>query len=342
MVELVHTDAGSRPFDYRPATDHETYHPVRRVSRIDPQPKRRLLKTKSSPDISASWRFQHYFPTSLSQLTPILFSSVVVGVLFTAWLYRNEGHITAETGVGYWLGIVGASMMLLLLLYPLRKRIKIMRSWGRVSHWFGAHMILGVVGPALVLLHSNFQFGSLNSSVALLAMLLVAGSGLVGRYLYSRIHAGLYGRKTEVRTLLEDADAIEEILGRDLSHAEVLIDDLRTFEEVILASSMGPTRSLWTFLSVGSKCRRHARRARKLASTLVDQHARENGLGWWARRQMLHRTNQYCTIYFAAVKRAARFSVFESLFRMWHVLHLPLFFLLVLAAIAHIIAVHLY
>jgi len=278
----------------------------------------------------------------MTLLTPIIFSIVVTGVLLTAWLYRNEGHLSAETGIGYWLGIVGATMMLLLLLYPLRKRIKIMYSWGRVSHWFGAHMILGVIGPALILLHSNFQLGSLNSSVALFAMLLVAGSGLIGRYLYARIHAGLYGRKTEVRILLEDADAIEEILGRNLSHAEILIEDLRTFEAVALASNIGPSRSLWAFISVGSKCRRHARRARELTGRLVQEHARENGLGWWARRQMLIRTNRYCALYFAAVKKAARFSAFERLFAMWHVLHLPLFFLLVLAAIVHIIAVHLY
>ena len=46
--------------------------------------------------------------------------------------------------------------------------------------------------------------------------------------------------------------------------------------------------------------------------------------------------------YFAAVNRAAAFAFYERLFALWHVLHLPFFILLVLAAIVHVIAVHLY
>ena len=51
-------------------------------------------------------------------------TAIVAVVLGYAWTQRNEGHITAEYGIGYWLGITGATMMLLLLLYPLRKRIR--------------------------------------------------------------------------------------------------------------------------------------------------------------------------------------------------------------------------
>ena len=49
---------------------------------------------------------------------------VVAGALYFGWVIRDEGYITAEAGLGYALGIIGGSLMLLLLLYPLRKRLR--------------------------------------------------------------------------------------------------------------------------------------------------------------------------------------------------------------------------
>ena len=42
------------------------------------------------------------------------------------------------------------------------------------------------------------------------------------------------------------------------------------------------------------------------------------------------------------VRRAATLGVYERLFSLWHVLHVPLFVILVLTAIIHVVAVHLY
>ena len=103
--------------------------------------------------------------------------------------------ITPERGIGYVLGIVGGSAMLLLLLYPARKRVTWLRFIGGVPEWFRLHMILGVVGPICILFHANFSLGAANSNVALFCMLAVAGSGVVGRYFYTRLHAHLDGRQ---------------------------------------------------------------------------------------------------------------------------------------------------
>ena len=130
----------------------------------------------------------------------------VAVVIVSGWYLRGEEFLVAESGLGYNLGIVGGSMMLLLLLYPVRKKARFMRNLGHIKHWFRAHMILGVLGPVLVLYHCNFQIGSMNSTVVLFTTLLVAGSGLVGRYIYSKIHYGLYGRQLTLKELKEDLD----------------------------------------------------------------------------------------------------------------------------------------
>ena len=57
--------------------------------------------------------------------------------------YRPAGFI------GHGLGIVGSLMIVLLLLYSLRKRIKFMRRWGDLRIWLRYHIFLGIAGPIL-------------------------------------------------------------------------------------------------------------------------------------------------------------------------------------------------
>jgi len=71
--------------------------------------------------------------------------SLTIIALGIGWLLRDYGLIDAKDGLGYWLGILGGSMMLVLILYPLRKRIRALRFLGRTTHWFKAHMILGIL-----------------------------------------------------------------------------------------------------------------------------------------------------------------------------------------------------
>jgi hypothetical protein len=53
-----------------------------------------------------------------------------------------------------------------------------------------------------------------------------------------------------------------------------------------------------------------------------------------ARRYFARRLN--------ALRKLAQFSLFERLFALWHVVHFPLFLILVMTVIAHVVAVHLY
>ena len=40
--------------------------------------------------------------------------------------------------------------------------------------------------------------------------------------------------------------------------------------------------------------------------------------------------------------RVAQFSFYERLFALWHVFHLPIFFMMVISALVHVLAVHMY
>jgi hypothetical protein len=67
-------------------------------------------------------------------------------------------------------------------------------------------------------------------------------------------------------------------------------------------------------------------------STAVEQNKR--GL----RRQ----ANRYAAQQVGMMRQVAQLSFYERVFSMWHVFHMPLFILMVISALVHVLAVHMY
>ena len=251
----------------------------------------------------------------------------VFGLACTALLVwgafvRDEHYLSADFGLGYALGIVGTCCMLLLLLYSLRKRMRAIGSWGALRHWFSIHMLLGVLGPVAILFHANFRLGSLNSSVALMCMILVASSGVIGRLIYPKIHHGLYGRRASLRVLQRAAASQRDALGAALAASPSMARALAEFEAVAAREAAGPFAALARVARLGSR----ARALRRLAP----------------RGAKAESTRRALSEYVAAVRQVAELSVYERVFSLWHAFHLPLCFLLFAATIVHVIAAHLY
>ena len=61
--------------------------------------------------------------------------SLTIIALGIGWQLKSRELISPADGLGYWLGIIGGSMMLTLLLYPLRKRIRILSFLGQTTHF---------------------------------------------------------------------------------------------------------------------------------------------------------------------------------------------------------------
>jgi hypothetical protein len=286
--------------------------------------------------------FAPYRTRIRDRIAPLAFGFVTVMVLAVAWLEQDDGDLTPQSGIRYWLGIVGTSLMLMLLLYPLRKRMPALKWLGTVAFWFRAHMILGVVGPVLVLLHADLRLGSINSNVALAAMLIVTMSGLVGRYLHGKVHLGLHDRKAQVQQIIADADALRELIRRELPVAEELIVQLSDFALHGVTSPRGVLSGLRRLRRI----RAHARAMRnRLIGVARSAIAREGDrLGWSraVRHRRLAGLTDLITLHVTAVRRAAGFAVYERLFSLWHVFHVPLFFLLVIAASVHILAAYFF
>ena len=272
-----------------------------------------------------------------------LFFTLALGAaLYFGWHNKAEQHLTAESGLGYLLGIVGGTLMLLLLLYPLRKRLSFMRRLGATKHWFRFHMIMGVVGPALILFHANFSLGSLNSKISLISMLLVAASGLVGRYIYSKIHYGLFGRRMNLAELREIAEDSSGRLGSVLSSAPELQERLGAYEQSVLKPPRTVLHSVARIVFVGIRTRLAYATTRRMLRRGLKRQAVQTGWSRQENRRHAKEARRYLSVYFTAVRKVVSFNFYERLFSLWHVLHVPLFIVLVITSTVHVLAVHLY
>lgn len=268
----------------------------------------------------------------------VLLTALVLG----AWGITRLRLYETKSDFAYWLGIVGGVCMLLLLTYPLRKHWRFMARFGAGSRWFMGHMVLGIAGPILILLHSNFEIGSLNAGVALFSMLTVAGSGVMGRFLYVRLHRNLNGVRITLDQLRAMLD-VENAAAARLRFAPAVMERLYAFEQWAQAHpSVTATAVLRNLVTVPWKRWRAELECRLELRRRLVVVAHSEG---WSRRKFnarLEAARKLTHDYLGAVQRAAQFSVWERLFSWWHVAHVPIVYMLVISAIAHIVAVHVY
>jgi hypothetical protein len=275
----------------------------------------------------------------------VVWSSSIVLVAMASWVYikasANELDYKPGVGFGYYLGLVGGVMMLLMLLYPVRKHMQIARSWGPLRYWFMLHMIFGIGGPVLVLFHSTFHVRSLNAGVALYSMLLVAASGIIGRFIYKRIHHGLYGRKSNLEELQQAVDANQNKVSKVnavLMEATGIDEKLKQFRVMAIDQNRGLAERAWKFMTLGWRRRNLASHCRWELRQAVAHLAKAQG--WDRQQQEQHylEVAQNVEEYLRAVQQAAQFSSYERLFRLWHILHSPFVWLLGISGIVHVIA----
>ncbi len=239
------------------------------------------------------------------------------------------------SGLRFWLGVTGATMMGLLLLYPLRKAFAQRFRLGGVGAWFHIHIIFGLLGPVLILYHCNFGFGSFNANVALVTMLAVAASGIIGQFVYMRASAGFYGDKQKVRGHLDAVIAELKALDASESATTALIGRLEAFEKELLTPRNGVAQSVLGSLRVEVRRRQFFRDASAL---LADAQRRYS----WPQPQYQQRrrlVGAHLAAYVSMARRAAGRSIREQLWARWRLFHLPLFLIMTVATVLHVYAV---
>ncbi|MDP1767090.1 MAG: hypothetical protein Q8K83_09345 [Methylotenera sp.] len=266
----------------------------------------------------------------LNQLVMLV---LLAALIMLGWKVAHGQYYKPGVGLGYNLGLAGGLMMLVLLMYSFRKHIKFMQGLGKLKYWFRLHMILGVLGPTLVLFHTTFRLGSLNASIAFYCMLLVAGSGLIGKFAYTRIHRGLYGSRNSLKEAREELAGSSGDVKSKLHFFPKVEKKISYFEYLALEKKRGFFEGVWFFLSfdvrrmlLAWQCKRHI--YKQLGAERMNDVAKE--------------ASKLVSQYLVQIQTVAQFKKFEQIFSAWHILHIPLMYMMVATAIFHVIWVHMY
>lgn len=267
----------------------------------------------------------------------LLFAVALVGLAWLAWRgwsYYTTPLIERPRHPDYWLlkpggtwgrlyGMVGASLLVAMLVYSVRKRLRWLRNAGSLRVWLAFHIFCGVVGSLLILLHTSFKFGGI-VSISFWSMVVVALSGVLGRYLYRQIPRARTGDELSLRQAEEENAA----LGRWLLDLGVPDAALERLDEIARAGPSETTGLLGLLLRLPFDSLRLRWRLRSFRRGL-------RGVPPRLRRRASRLAGRKARL----ARRIALWTRLQRLFYYWHVLHKPFAFLMYLFLIVHVAVV---
>jgi hypothetical protein len=144
--------------------------------------------------------------------------AIIVGISgLYLLLVRVLGANSASSSLlGHGIGMVGFILMLMTeTLYSLRKRSRL-ALWGRTASWLRFHIVTGLVGPYMVLLHTAWRYNGLAGLVMLMTVVVVV-SGFIGRYIYTRVPRNADGLMLEAGELQAQIEAAQLAIAGGVS-----------------------------------------------------------------------------------------------------------------------------
>jgi hypothetical protein len=229
--------------------------------------------------------------------------------------------------VGRGLGLLGLAMFAIMFLYPLRKRLAFLSGWGTTKNWLDYHIVLGVTAPVLITFHASFKLTNGIAGVAYWIMILVALSGIIGRYLYNSIPRRIDEAEMtmdEMRQL--SADLAVQLAGQGVFSAEELkpLFEMPPIERV---QSMPLWRALLLILRLDLRRTIQLLRLRWKHGSRSQDHAEFVRVLAAIKKQA------------SLVKNIVFLSRMSQLFQLWHVIHRPFSYSFAALVLLHIIVV---
>ena len=117
----------------------------------------------------------------------------------------KELNLSTRPGktISLWLGWLGFGIMALTNIYSLRKRFHVFKKIGELKGWLDFHIFCGLLGPVLILFHTDFKIGGL--------VAISFWSMVVGRYFYLQ----LVSNRAELERIAQiSVNSLESSLAR--------------------------------------------------------------------------------------------------------------------------------
>lgn len=252
--------------------------------------------------------------------------------------FSDKHELLKPSGsIGLNLGVLGTVLFFIIFLYALRKVIPWLGRFGTAKHWMDFHVIAGITAPIVIAFHASFKFQGL-AGIAFWIMLAVAISGVIGRYLYSKIPRSLNAAESSLKELQATEHELAEVLLRQSIFSA---DDLARVFRVPSGEQirrMGALRSFWTMIALDLQ----------LLFQVAGLRRAHSGFGVWIRsvggflpsghleiEQVVRLVRQKASL----SKRVVFLDQAQRVFHLWHVIHRPFSYTFAVLAIVHIVVV---
>lgn len=236
----------------------------------------------------------------------------------------HDDHINLKPSgpIGHGLGILGTLLILIgVFSYIGRKKKKFLPRFGALKYWLEFHIFLCSVGPLLILFHTAFKFGGI-VSISFWSMVAVVLSGIIGRFIYIQIPRTIQGRELSLAEIKE----MKDTMNREMSHKYGLTEEMYT--RLINATQREFAFAESGFVDRIIKRGIHNRQVKGDVKTILKQ----TSLSPHDKRGVMKLVNNEMT----TNSRIRRLQTMQTLFKYWHVAHLPFALIMLVIMVIHV------
>ena len=226
--------------------------------------------------------------------------------------------------IGHGIGILGSLMMILgIVLYMVRKRIRRFSRIGILKHWLEFHIFLCSVGPLLILYHTAFKFGGL-VAVSFWSMFAVVISGVIGRFIYVQIPRNIQGNELSFEQLNKMNDDLYYRLRNDYGVDDSILLKLDEFAGVNDYKSFSALEVLAKIIP------EYFSKRKKITEIKNDLNKSD------LRKESINEILNICRSKLLLVRRIGLLTTMQKIFKYWHVIHLPFALIMIIIMFVHI------
>lgn len=227
--------------------------------------------------------------------------------------------------IGHGLGVIGSSMMLFMLLYSFRKRTRLFKKWGHLSHWLDIHIYFGIIGPLLVILHTSFKVQGL-VAVSFWSMITVALSGVLGRYLYLQIPRNIEGEELSEKEFKEIYNRLADDVTREAKVDDKIINSIEADIMPTPQETIGLLRAVF-FILIDDLTRRFR------VGRIYKKYSAQMSMPAFKVRHLVTMIKKRALL----KRKIVLLNQIQQLFHYWHVFHKPFAIIMYIVMLVHIV-----
>ncbi|MFZ1291336.1 MAG: hypothetical protein WAR79_14660 [Melioribacteraceae bacterium] len=240
--------------------------------------------------------------------------------------FSSQHNLLKPSGaLGHGFGIIGSILMFFgVLIYMIRKRVKSFVNIGILKHWLELHIFLCTVGPILILFHTAFKFGGI-VSVSFWSMVAVFLSGIIGRFIYVRIPRTIEGNEMNMQQINNLSENLTLKLATEYNLLNSTLEKIANLSQI---QQQGRASFGNLMVSIIPNYFENRAKIRNISNEL-----KQNNISKYQRKEIIKTVDEKISI----SNKIHYLRLMQSLFKYWHVAHLPFALIMLIIMFVHIV-----